>query len=86
MEQGEVHRLEAPTENQGRQVDPDKASGGEAHPGFGRVQSGHRQQASLSISAELLGSISAGRLGSDRDRFPAHRTDTEQMINIPTSP
>ena len=45
MEQGEIDRLEAPAENQGRLVDPDQASGGEAHPGFGHVQSGHRQQA-----------------------------------------
>jgi hypothetical protein len=33
------------TENQGRLVDPDQASGGEAHPGFGHVHSSHRQQA-----------------------------------------
>jgi len=45
MEQGEIDRLEAPAENQGRLVDPDQASGGEAHPRFGHVQSGHRQQA-----------------------------------------
>jgi hypothetical protein len=41
MEQGEVGRLDAPAENQGRLVDPDKAPGGETHPGFGHVQSGH---------------------------------------------
>jgi hypothetical protein len=34
-----------PTENQGRLVDPDQASGREVHPGFGHVQSGNRQQA-----------------------------------------
>src|SRR5215469_808812 len=45
MEQREIDRLEAPAENQGRLVDPDQASGGEARPGFGHVQSGHRQQA-----------------------------------------
>jgi hypothetical protein len=43
MEQREVDRLEAPAENQGRLVDADKASGGETQPGFGHVQSGHRQ-------------------------------------------
>jgi hypothetical protein len=39
MEQGEVDRLEAPAENQGGPVEPDKASGGDAHPGFGHAQS-----------------------------------------------
>ena len=34
MEQGEVDRLKAPAENQGRLVDPHQASGGEAHPGL----------------------------------------------------
>jgi len=43
MEQGEVDGLETHAENQGRLVDLDKASGAEAHPGFGHVQSGNRQ-------------------------------------------
>jgi len=45
MEQEETWSGRSPAEDQARLVHPDQASGWEAHPGFGHVQFGRRQQA-----------------------------------------
>jgi len=81
MEQREVDRLQTPAENQGRLVDPDKASGAEAHPDLAMFN--------LVIDSKLRGlrrgQPEGRRCGPSRyDRRSRHRRAEQNRTSRPS--
>jgi integrase len=70
VEQGEVDRLEASAENQGRLVDPDKASGGEAHRDLAMFN--------LAIDSKLRGCDVVNLRVEEKLDIPSHFELSEQ--------